>query len=100
MSGNGFGFDKGLLGPTSWAPTNAPAQPARNAVVKEFETASKEGQPQPQQQAPSWPAVAQARPASAGSTAPSTGDLRNYSTSDVIKDSAFADVKSYITGGR
>lgn len=102
MSGNGFGFDKGLLGPTSWAPsTNTPGQPARGTVVKEFETASKEGQT-PQQQSPVWPALgltSRANPVG-GDTPVSPGDLGRYNTADVIKDGAFADAKSYITGTR
>lgn len=93
MSGTGFGFDKGLLGPTSWAPsTTSPGQPPRNTAAMEFQTATSESQ-KAAPQAPAWPAIAQG-------AGPSAGDLRNYNTSDVVKDSAFADVKSYITGGR
>lgn len=96
MSGNGFGFDKGLLGPTSWAPANTtPAAPARNEAERAFQNVSVA----PQRQAPSmpvWPASTTPPAASEGGTTDMSGF--DSARAGIFSDPAFLAMKGSVTG--
>lgn len=108
MSGSGFGFDKGLLGPTSWdsagiRTTGGSGQPPRTEAEKAFQSASNVPL-KPTPSVPAWPAVAQNASATGGNTSAASGDLSGYDTSSVTsgKDpqlaAAFRSAKDYILG--